>query len=68
MRGAGIASVLIGSVEVVGRSILPFAMASFISEDSAQTAGPAVASMLLYVLMAAVLFFKPEGLFPAKTG
>ena len=68
VRGAVIASVLIGIVEVVGRSILPFAMASFISEDSAQTAGPAVASMLIYVLMAAVLFFKPEGLFPAKTG
>ncbi len=68
VRGAVIASVLVGIVEVVGRSILPFAMTSFISEDSAQTAGPAVASMLIYVLMAAVLFFKPEGMFPAKTG
>jgi branched-chain amino acid transport system permease protein len=26
---------------------------------------PAVASILIYVLMAAVLFFKPRGLFPA---
>ena len=68
VRGALIASVLVGIVEVVGRSILPFAMAGFLSEDAAQTAGPAVASMLIYVLMAAVLFFKPEGLFPAKTG
>jgi len=68
IRGAVIASVLVGIVEVVGRSILPFAMGSFMGEDSAQTAGPAVASMLIYVLMAAVLFFKPEGLFPAKTG
>ncbi len=68
VRGAVVASVLVGIVEVVGRSILPFTMANFISEDSAQTAGPAVASMLIYVLMAAVLFFKPEGLFPAKTG
>ena len=68
VRGAVVASVLVGIVEVVGRSILPFAMASFMGEDSAQTAGPAVASMLIYVLMAAVLFFKPEGLFPARTG
>ena len=68
VRGAVIASVIVGIVEVVGRSILPFAMTRFMGEDAAQTAGPAVASMLIYVLMAAVLFLKPEGLFPAKTG
>ncbi len=68
IRGAVIASVLIGIVEVVGRSILPFAMSNFMGEDAAQTAGPAVASMLIYVLMAAVLFFKPAGLFPAQSG
>lgn len=68
VRGAVIASVIVGIVEVVGRSILPFAMARFMGENAAQTAGPAVASMLIYVLMAAVLFLKPEGLFPAKTG
>ncbi len=68
IRGAVIASVLIGIVEVVGRSILPFALANFMGEDAAQTAGPAVASMLIYVLMAAVLFFKPAGLFPAQAG
>ena len=40
IRGAVIASVLIGIVEVVGRSILPFAMTSFMGSDAAQTAGP----------------------------
>ena len=68
IRGAVIASVLIGIVEMVGRSILPFLMKEYISEDAAQTAGPAVASMLMYILMALVLFLKPQGLFPAKTG
>lgn len=68
IRGAVVASVIIGTVETVGRSILPFLMKEYISEDAAQTAGPAVASMLMYILMAAVLFFRPEGLFPAKTG
>ena len=68
IRGALVASVLIGTVETVGRSILPAALGAVISTDSAQTAGPALASMLIYVLMAAVLFFKPQGLFPAKTG
>lgn len=28
--------------------------------------GPAVAAVLIYMLMAAVLFFKPTGLFPAR--
>jgi branched-chain amino acid transport system permease protein len=32
---------------------------------AADNAGPALASILIYVLMAAVLFFKPRGLFPA---
>ena len=68
VRGAVVASVVIGIVETVGRSILPFLMAEFVSEEAAQTAGPALASMLMYILMAAVLFFRPEGLFPAKTG
>ena len=68
VRGAVVASVLIGIVETVGRSILPFLMKEYISEDAAQTAGPALASMLMYIIMALVLFFKPQGLFPAKTG
>ena len=28
--------------------------------------GPGVASILIYLLMAAVLFWKPQGLFPAR--
>ena len=32
----------------------------------ARMVGPAIASMLIYVLMAVVLFFRPAGLFPAK--
>lgn len=68
IRGAVVASIIVGVVETVGRSILPELMGEIMSTDSAQTAGPAVASMLIYILMAGVLFFKPEGLFPAKTG
>jgi branched-chain amino acid transport system permease protein len=29
--------------------------------------GPALSSMLIYMLMAAILVFRPEGLFPAAT-
>ena len=31
----------------------------------ASNAGAAIASILIYVLMAIVLFYKPQGLFPA---
>jgi branched-chain amino acid transport system permease protein len=68
VRGALVASIIVGIVETVGRSILPYLMQQIVSSDAAQTAGPAVASMLIYILRAAVLFFRPEGLFPARTG
>ena len=68
IRGAFVASIVVGIVETVGRSILPFLLEFIISNEAAQTAGPALASMLIYVVMAGVLFFRPEGLFAAKTG
>lgn len=68
IRGAVVASIIVGVVETVGRSTLPYLLTQVLSSDDAQTAGPAMASMLIYILMAGVLFFKPEGLFPARTG
>jgi branched-chain amino acid transport system permease protein len=35
-------------------------------QDAASSAGGAAASILIYVLMAAVLYFKPRGLLPAQ--
>ena len=37
-----------------------------LSEGVASAAGPAIASVLAYVLMVAVLVFRPRGLFPAR--
>jgi branched-chain amino acid transport system permease protein len=37
-----------------------------LSPSAADTAGPAIASMLIYLLMAVVLAFRPAGLFPAR--
>jgi branched-subunit amino acid ABC-type transport system permease component len=68
IRGAFIASIIIGIVEIGGRIYIRDLMEQLMSSDFAQTAGPALASMLIYILMAAVLLFKPEGLFPARTG
>jgi branched-chain amino acid transport system permease protein len=67
IRGAFIASALVGIVDTVGRAGLRPLLALVMSRSAADNAGPAVASILIYLLMAAVLFFKPQGLFPART-
>jgi branched-chain amino acid transport system permease protein len=68
IRGAFVASVLVGVIDSLGRSVVPLLLARIISNHAAQTAGPAIAAMLIYMLMAAVLFLRPQGLFPARTG
>ena len=48
------------------RSFAVDIMRLFLSPSPARTVGPALASMLIYLLMALVLYFRPTGLFPAK--
>jgi branched-chain amino acid transport system permease protein len=66
IRGALIGSLLVGLLDTAGRAFLPFLFRSLFPSAIAAEAGPAVASMLIYVLMAAVLYFRPTGLFPAR--
>jgi len=66
VRGALLGALLIGLVDTAGRTLIPLLFAGIMAPDLAANAGPAVASILIYVLMAAVLFFKPNGLFPAR--
>jgi branched-chain amino acid transport system permease protein len=68
IRGALVAALLVGLVDTVGRAFLPPLLGTVLPPQAANQAGPALASMLIYVLMAAVLAFRPEGLFPARTG
>jgi branched-chain amino acid transport system permease protein len=49
IRGAFVASILVGIVDTFGRVLLPAALAS----------------MVIYILMAAVLCWRPQGLFPS---
>jgi branched-chain amino acid transport system permease protein len=65
IRGAFVASIFAGLVDTMGRAFLPDLLRLFLSSDAASTAAPALASMLIYVLMAAVLVLRPGGLFPA---
>jgi len=65
IRGALLGALLVGVVDTAGRTLIPIAFAQVLSREAADNAGPAVASILIYLLMAAVLFWKPRGLFPA---
>jgi branched-chain amino acid transport system permease protein len=38
------------------------------TDATADAVGPALTSMLIYLLMAAILVVRPQGLFPARTG
>ncbi|MCX5882666.1 MAG: branched-chain amino acid ABC transporter permease [Deltaproteobacteria bacterium] len=50
IRGALLASIMVGVADTFGRILLP----------------PALASMVIYLLMAAILFWRPKGLFSAN--
>jgi branched-chain amino acid transport system permease protein len=67
IRGAMVGAIVVGMADTLGRAFLKPMLATVISPPAADKAGPALASMLIYLLMAAVLFFRPEGLFPARS-
>jgi branched-chain amino acid transport system permease protein len=65
IRGAFVAALMIGLVDTLGRSFAVDILRLFMGPSPARTVGPALASMLIYVLMAVVLYLRPAGLFPA---
>ena len=66
IRGALVGSLIVGTVDTLGRALLPTLLRAVLPADAAATLGPALASILIYLLMAGILFFKPQGLFPAR--
>ena len=68
IRGALVGAVVVGMVDTLGRAFLKPLLSGAIGPVAANAAGPALASMLIYILMAAVLYFRPQGLFPAARG
>jgi branched-chain amino acid transport system permease protein len=65
IRGAFVAATVVGLIDTLGRAFLPDVLRSMLSTNAALTLAPAISSMSIYMLMAAVLVFRPEGLFPA---
>ncbi|MGQ0654519.1 MAG: branched-chain amino acid ABC transporter permease [Betaproteobacteria bacterium] len=66
IRGALVGAVLVGVVDTIGRAFLPIVFGLFFQPRVASAAGPAIASVMIYLLMAVVLYFRPQGLFPAR--
>ena len=66
MKGAFIAAIIVGLIDTLGRSFLDDIFKLVMSTDAAENSAPAVSAMLVYILMALVLAFKPQGLFPPK--
>jgi branched-chain amino acid transport system permease protein len=67
VRGAFIAALLVGLVETLGRGLMPDLMRLVMDASSARQTGAALASMLVYIVMASILAFRPAGLFPVRT-
>ena len=66
IRGALAGALIVGMVDTMGRAFLKPLLSTVISPTAADAAGPALASMLIYLLMAVVLALRPEGLFPSR--
>ena len=63
-RGAMVAALLVGMVDTLGRVFLPDLLRLFFPPAVADGAGGSLASMSVYLLMAAILLWRPQGLFP----
>ncbi len=66
VKGALYGAILVGVVDTMGRFLLPKLFALFMEPSQAATAGTALASMLIYIVMAIILTMRPQGLFSAN--
>ena len=68
IKGALVGAVIVGIVDTMGRFLLPQLFGLVMNPSQAGIVGGALASMLIYIVMAVVLALKPQGLFPAAKG
>ncbi|MBB3610435.1 branched-chain amino acid transport system permease protein [Rhizobium sp. BK602] len=62
--GAFIAAIGVGLIDTLGRAYLPSLLNAIFPPEVASSAGPSLASILIYLTMTMVLIFRPSGLFP----
>ena len=67
VQGAFFGAMLVGLIDTLGRSFLDDLLGLFLSHEAAETSAPAISAMLIYILMAVILTFRPQGLFGPRT-
>jgi branched-chain amino acid transport system permease protein len=67
IKGAFVAAMVVGQIDIVGRAFMPDLLKTFLSASAASSAAPAISQVLIYVVMAAVLVWRPTGLFGQRT-
>jgi branched-chain amino acid transport system permease protein len=65
VRGAVAGALLVGMVDTLGRAFLPSILRTVLAAATADSVAASLSSMAIYILMAAILVWKPRGLFPA---
>lgn len=66
IKGAFLGALFVGLVDTMGRAYMDDVLKLFISPVVAESAAPALSAMIVYIIMAMVLAFRPNGLFPAN--
>lgn len=66
IKGALVGALLVGVIDTMGRFLLPRAFGLIMDPSQAGLIGGALASMLIYIVMAVILAVRPQGLFAGK--
>lgn len=67
VRGAFIGALLVGALDTLSKTALPLLLKTILANQVASELSAGLSSVLIYLLMAVVLYFKPQGLFPARS-
>ena len=65
IKGALVGAILVGVTDTLGRFLLPILLGAVMDPAAATAVGSALASMLIYILMAVILVWRPTGLMGA---
>jgi branched-chain amino acid transport system permease protein len=67
IKGAFVAAMVVGQIDIIGRAFLPDLLKTFLSNSAASSAAPAISQVLVYIVMAGVLVWRPTGLFGQRS-
>jgi branched-chain amino acid transport system permease protein len=66
IKGALVGALLVGLTDTLGKFLLPRMFGLIMDPSQATGVGSALASMMIYILMAMVLIFRPQGLYGVR--